>query len=109
VEDGTAAEVGLEHAAIAVRGEEDVHREGGSEEGNFRGGLEGEEEAVRMRIRCRRRRTAPQVSSALQAIDLDAMEKLRKVTTVHGDDGEKVVRDGEVLKAIDLRWCVPFF
>jgi hypothetical protein len=59
VEDGTAAEVGVEHAAIAVRGEEDVHREGGSEEGDFRGGLEGDEEAVRMRIRCRRRGTAP--------------------------------------------------
>jgi hypothetical protein len=30
------------------------------------------------------------------------MEKLRKVTIVRGDDGEKVVHGGEVLKAIDL-------
>jgi hypothetical protein len=41
VEDGTAAEVGVERMAIAVRGEEDVHRGGGSEEGDFRGGLKG--------------------------------------------------------------------
>jgi hypothetical protein len=41
VEDGTAAEVGVERTAIAVRGEEDVHRGGGSEEGDFRGGLKG--------------------------------------------------------------------